>query len=900
MADFKVVGETMLDPSGFATGVAGMAKTGAKVIGAGVAAMSAAIGAGMAAATAYGSAFESAVAKVSTLVDTASPQGVQALENLEASFLKTSTATGQTAEALAEAGYQALSAGVSAQSAGAFVETAAKLATGGFTETASAVDVLSTAINAYGLEEKDAQHISDALIQTQNLGKTTVDELAGSLGRVAPSAAAYKVSMEDTLTALAQMTKGGISTAESTTYLKGMLNELAKEGSKVSGILQDETGASFSELMEQGYSLGDVMQILGDSVDNNATAFANLWSSQEAGTGALSILNQGTADYNETLRSITDSAGATEGAFGKMMDTFESKMGILKTSAQNLGIAVYQGMQEPMAGMAEIAIGYVQTLADAFEQNGPEGLISALGTVLGDLVGRAAELAPTVVSLAVELLKSMAAAIVENAPVILQGLKDALGAVLDGAAELAPALKPLTDALKWLLDNLNLLAPAISAVAGAYVALKAVGTAQKIVKGVTDVVTWVQKCGGVLGALKAIIAAIGGPITIVIAVVAALVAGFVYLWNTCEPFRQFWIDLWNGIVETVTGIGEGLVEFFTVTIPEAFNSFCEFFSGLFADIGASVTEFFGSLPQRIGEAIEAALNFFAQLPERVAFFIGQVIGHIILFGQNLMSFCTETVPAFINSVATWFSQLPGRIWEWLSNAIQKVASWAVDTVDRGRKAASEFLSNVIEFFTQLPGKVWTWLTNTITKVKTFVTDMGEKATQAAKDFYDNLVEGVSKLPEKFLEIGGNIVDGIWNGIKSGWDWLITSVKDLATSLYQGVCDVLGIESPSKKFAWIGRMSAEGMEKGFAENDPADDISRRLNMDFGRMTAALRWTGGPSLAGVPGTLALAGAAPSGPVNNYYTATIDAKNVREWNDVVKVFQRHEAVVRQWRRR
>ena len=145
-----------------------------------------------------------------------------------------------------------------------------------------------------------------------------------------------------------------------------------------------------------------------------------------------------------------DSAGAAEGAFGKMIDTFESKMGILKTSAQNLGIAVYQGMQEPMAGMAEIAIGYVQTLADAFEQNGPEGLISALGTVLGDLVGRAAELAPTVVSLAVELLKSMAAAIVENAPVILQGLKDALGAVLDGAAELAPALKPLTDALKWL------------------------------------------------------------------------------------------------------------------------------------------------------------------------------------------------------------------------------------------------------------------------------------------------------------------------------------------------------------------------------------------------------------------------------------------------------------------
>ena len=162
-----------------------------------------------------------------------------------------------------QATYQAISASVETASAASFAGTATKLAVGGFTSAATAVDVLTTAFNAYGLEASDATYLSDLLITTQNLGKTSVDQLAQSVGKVIPLASAYGVEMDNLSSAYAVLTANGVATAETGTYLKAMLNELGDSGSTVASVLMEQTGQSFASLMEQGYSLGDVLAILG-------------------------------------------------------------------------------------------------------------------------------------------------------------------------------------------------------------------------------------------------------------------------------------------------------------------------------------------------------------------------------------------------------------------------------------------------------------------------------------------------------------------------------------------------------------------------------------------------------------------------------------------------------------
>lgn len=286
------------------------------------------------------SEYETSVAKVSTLAD----PNQMSVGDMSSELLELSQKTGQAATNLAEAEYQALSAGVATKDAAAFVEKANELAVGGFTEQSTSVDILTTALNAYQLEVSETNRISDVLINTQNKGKTTVDELAQNMGRVIPSAAAYNVEIEDLSAAYAILTANGIATAESTTYLKGMFNELGDTGSTVSETLKEETGKSFAQLKEEGNSLGDIIGILSNSVNGNATAFANLWSSQEAGIGALSLLTSGTEKYNSVLDSMKNSTGTAAEAYEKMTNTSEHTAKAVQTAGTNLQIAIGNAM----------------------------------------------------------------------------------------------------------------------------------------------------------------------------------------------------------------------------------------------------------------------------------------------------------------------------------------------------------------------------------------------------------------------------------------------------------------------------------------------------------------------------------------------------------------------------
>lgn len=304
--------------------------------------------------------FETSTAMVATIADTSQ----KSLSDISKEVRTYSNETGEAASDMAEATYQAISASVNTADAASFAGTATKLAVGGFTSATTAVDVLTTAINAYGLAASDATQLSDYLITTQNLGKTSVDQLAQSVGKVIPLASAYNVQMDNLSSAYAVLTANGIATAESGTYLKSMLNELGDTGSDVSEVLLNSTGKTFAQLMEQGYSLGDVMTMLGDAVDGDSTAFNALWSSTEAGIGALSLFNAGADKYNSVLDSMRTSAGATEKAYSTMADTTDKSKQRMENSFNNLKISVgdvlnpaltqvYEGFTSVFAGMSD-------------------------------------------------------------------------------------------------------------------------------------------------------------------------------------------------------------------------------------------------------------------------------------------------------------------------------------------------------------------------------------------------------------------------------------------------------------------------------------------------------------------------------------------------------------------
>lgn len=330
---------------------------GDKINGAGKALMpvtGAIVGAGTASVVAA-TDFDTSMAKLSTIADTSKVS----TEDLKAQILDVSNTYGVSASDIAEAAYNAISAGQDTEDAVQFVADAMQLAKAGFTDSGTAIDTLTTIMNAYGDASGSAADISDRLITAQNLGKTTVAELGSNMGKVIPTAAMYGVNLDNLASAYVTTTKNGIATADSTTYINGMLNELGKSGSTASNILKNKTGKSFKELMDSGMSLTDTLQIIQDAADASGKSMADMFSSQEAAKAAATI-TQHADDFTESMNAMAESSGKTAEAFAVVDDTTATSMEKLKTSVQNLAIQ----LGDILIPVVEEVVGHVQRIVD--------------------------------------------------------------------------------------------------------------------------------------------------------------------------------------------------------------------------------------------------------------------------------------------------------------------------------------------------------------------------------------------------------------------------------------------------------------------------------------------------------------------------------------------------------
>ena len=244
-----------------------------------------------------------------------------------------SVQTGESLEVLGQTVYDAMSAGVQPTEDMAdvlkVVSASSKLAKAGFTDTNTAMRASLSVINAYGMGIENVSKVSDILLNTQNLGVTTVGELSNALSKVTPVASAFGVSIENVTSALAIMTKQGTNTEVASTGLSAILSELGKSGTTASDNLQKAsqsaglTETSFKDLLSSGKSLGDILDIMSDYAKQNNLSLVDMFGSIEAGKSALQITNAGAEEFNNTLDSMETASGLVDDSFEKMITPSE-------------------------------------------------------------------------------------------------------------------------------------------------------------------------------------------------------------------------------------------------------------------------------------------------------------------------------------------------------------------------------------------------------------------------------------------------------------------------------------------------------------------------------------------------------------------------------------------------
>lgn len=414
-------------------------------------------------------------------------------------------------------------------------------------------------------------------------------------------------------------------------------------------------------------------------------------------------------------------------------------------------------------------------------------------------------------------------------------IADAIGNLVTGVAGFVEKWLPtIIDFVSWVIQN----APTIiSLLAGIGVGLKVF----QVAKGISSFVTAFKSAStavqGVSGAFKAFNTVLNAnPIILIVTVIATLVTALITLWNTNEGFRNAVISAWNAIKGAFETVINAIVGFFTETIPNAWNSFITGIENLGQTIWNTLVNAWNSIVSFFTETIPAwiqsIITWFQQLPYNLGLLVGQMVGHLIQFGVNAWNWVTTELPKIILGIVQWFMELPGRIWNWLLETVVKINQWGVEMWNKATTAVSNMINSVVNWFEELPGRIWNWLVETVVKVNQWGIDMINKGKQAASDLVTNIVDTIKNLPSKMLEIGKNIVQGIWNGITGMVSWLKDKISGFLGGIVDGVKGVLGIHSPSKVFnKEVGRFMAMGIGEGFEDN--LDKVYRQMQsaVDF---------------------------------------------------------------------
>lgn len=290
-----------------------------KLMGAGLAAV--AVGAiGLGVLNVAGRKFASlgqSVAEVGTLIE-GTPEEIKELTDQSIALANT---FGGDAKAQAAAFYQAISAGVGGVSeAQEFLTIANKVAIGGVTDAATAIDGLTTITNAFIQDNVTAQQAADGLFVAMKAGKTTIGELSSGISKASTGAAALGIQFDELLGATSALTAGGVPTAEAFTSLKAVFTAFASK-QETAKQLGTETAAAFSLQNLKAKGLRKTLIEVSKSVGGNIEDLTKLLGSSEAVNAVLALTGSQADKFAGIMEGMAKKTGEAEGAFLKMTQT---------------------------------------------------------------------------------------------------------------------------------------------------------------------------------------------------------------------------------------------------------------------------------------------------------------------------------------------------------------------------------------------------------------------------------------------------------------------------------------------------------------------------------------------------------------------------------------------------
>lgn len=635
-------------------------------------------------------------------------------------------------------------------------------------------EAMSGMLAIINASDEDFNNLANAIDNSDGradaMAETMMDNLPGAIEQLSGAIESLAIKLGDALIPTIR------SVAEWLTALVDHLNEM--DEAQVQQIVS--IGAVVA-------AIGPVLLILGKVI--------KLGSSVMSFFSSLPAIGASLASIGSALAPILLIVAAVAGlvaVFKELYDTneeFRSKVQeIWENISNDIGAAI-----ETVQGVFETfkeALGVIpEILSETFNLN-EEGIGEGFVNVFESIQSLVEQLLPILESVA-SVLGGVLLTAISAVVGIVNGLLNALGPILNIVSDLFNIIGDFGGLLVSLFTG-------DFASAGDYLA--------DIWDNVKDIVA--NAIEGIIGFVSGFVSGFWETLTSLFGSFGVDIEGA--LSTVWEAISGFFEGLW----EDISGFGEDIAEFFTVTIPEAFNKAVEAVGGFVDDVASFFTEtipeaFDTFVTETLPNAINSIVEWFEELPYKIGYAIGQFAGFFYNAGVEIGNWVTEELPVIIDNIVEWFSELPDKIGEWLDNTIKNIGEWGKNIIDEAVKAGSEFVDNIVSFFTELPDKITEKVTQVYNDIKSWKSDMTEQAKQTGSDFLEELKEWFTSLPKKIedwlksvvakikefkedmKDAAKKLLEAFWDGLKETWKNIVgwfEKVGEKISEFFGGISD----------------------------------------------------------------------------------------------------------------
>ena len=631
---------------------------------------------------------------------------------------------------------------------------------------------------------KTAADFDSAMSKVAAVSGATGKDLDALRDKAREMGSKTKFSASEAAEAMNYMAMAGWKTEDMLSGIEGVMNLAAASGedlattsdivtdaltafglsAKDSGHFADILAAASSNANTNVSMMGETFKYcapiagaLGFSAEDTAEAIGLMANAgikgSQAGTALRTIMNNLSGDVKICGSSIGEVTIATTNADGSMRDLSDI-LADCRTAFSGLSESEKAAAAESLVGKNAMS-GFLALM------NAGEADINKLSSAIDNCDGCAAGMAETMNDNLAGQLTILKSQLQELAISFGELLMPAIRTIVGWIQKFVDWLNSMDEGTRKVIVTIALVAAAIGPV------LIIVG---KVISAIGTIMTIIPKLAGVINAAKGVIAAFNAvcaanPYVLIIAAIVALVAAFIYLWNNCEEFRQFWIDLWESIKEIAVAVWEALKEFFTAaweaiktTAVTVWNAIKDFFTGLW----------------------EGIKNIFTT-----------VVNAISTFLTNAWNAIKNTVTTVFNAIKTFFT----TIWNGIKSVITTVVtaiSTFLSTAWNGIKTAITTVLNAIKsVVTTVWNGIKTTITNIVNGIKNAVTTAWNNIKSAVSNAANAIKNAVSNAFNAMLNGIKNVCGNIYGAVKSGFDKAINFVKNLASEAFQWGADFIG-------------------------------------------------------------------------------------------------------------